>query len=115
MSRILVFIVFSAIASAPIPLQQLSPQQKEVWKGEENHFRYLQEKDLQNYMSLWDYHFVGWPDYEPRPVGKSAIESSVRDQFHSQTSGQSLPVPSPEAVTLFGDVAITHYFWPEAD
>jgi len=117
MLRILLFTVFflCAIGPAQVQLQQLSPQQKEVCNKEETHFRFLQEKNFKGYMSLWDDHVIGWPDYEVRPVGKPAIESSVGDEFKRQTSAKPLPAPNPEAVSLFGDVAITHYFWPESN
>ena len=39
--------------------QRLSSQQDDVWKGEQNYFRYLQAKDLQGFMSLWDENFLG--------------------------------------------------------
>ena len=116
MSRILTFIVLVLSSIASAQMSQLSPQQKEVWKGEENFFRYLQNKDLESSMSLWDDHFVGWPDYERLPVHKPEIESSTREEFQSkQAPGPPLPAPKPEAITMFGDVAITDYFWPEAD
>jgi len=47
--------------------QQLSPQQNEVWKGEQNYFRYLQAKDLKGFMSIGDDNFLGWPDYSEMP------------------------------------------------
>jgi len=57
--------------------QRLSSQEKNVWKGEQDSFRYLNAKDLKAYMSMWDANFVGWPDYNDRPVRKSDIESSA--------------------------------------
>jgi len=96
--------------------QRLSSQEKNVWKGEQDSFRYLNAKDLKAYMSMWDANFVGWPDYNDRPVRKSDIESSAVEEFRSsQAPSQPLPAPQPEAVAVFGDVAVTHYFWPEVD
>jgi CubicO group peptidase (beta-lactamase class C family)/ketosteroid isomerase-like protein len=96
--------------------QRLSPQQKDVWNGEQDSFRYLNAKDLKAYMSMWDANFVGWPDYYDRPVRKGDIESSAVEEFRSsQTPSQPLPAPQPEAVVVFGNVAVTHYFWPEVD
>ncbi len=96
--------------------QRLSSQQKDVWKGEQDSFLYLNAKDLKAYMSMWDANFVGWPDYNDRPVRKADIESSAVEEFRSsQTPSQPLPAPQPEAVAVFGDVAVTHYFWPEVD
>jgi hypothetical protein len=96
--------------------QQLSPGQKEVWKGEQNSFRYLNAKDQKGYMSLWDENFLGWPDYSEYPVRKADIESSVVEEFQgAQAAGQVIPAPQPEAIGVFGDTAVTYYFWPEAD
>ena len=96
--------------------QKLSSQQKDVWKGEQDSFRYLNTRDLKAYMSMWDANFVGWPDYNDRPVRKADIESSAAEEFRSsQTPSEPLPAPQPEAVAVFGDVAVTHYFWPEVD
>jgi hypothetical protein len=96
--------------------QLLSPQKKEVWNGEQDYFRYLQAKDLKSFMLLWDDNFVGWPDYSDHPLRKPDIESSVAEEF--QTTPTSAPPnfsPKPEAIAVFGDVAVTYYFWPEAD
>jgi ketosteroid isomerase-like protein len=100
---------------SPIGGQQ-SPEQKEVWNEEQNYFRYLQAKDLKSYMSLWDDTFVGWPDYRERPVRKTDIESDVREEFRTdQSNNRPFPLPKPESISVYGDVAITFYFWPEAD
>ena len=96
--------------------QLLSPQQKEVWNGEQNYFQYLQAKDLKSFMSLWEDNFVGWPDYSDHPLRKPDIESSVADEFQTTpTSAPPIFSPKPEAIAVFGDVAVTYYFWPEAD
>ena len=95
--------------------QPLSPQQAEVWKGEENLQTYEQQKDLKRYLSIWDEHFVGWPDYDQRPAHKPEFEVSAAEEFKEPGTSPALPPPRPEAIGLFGDVAVTHYFWPEAD
>jgi ketosteroid isomerase-like protein len=96
--------------------QQLSREQNEVWKGEQNYFQYLQAKDLKSFMSLWDDNFVGWPDDSDHPLRKPDIESSVSEEFQpTPTPARPNPMPKPEAIAVFGDVAVTHYFWPDAD
>ena len=96
--------------------QRFSSQQEKVWKEEQNYFRYLQAKDLQGFMSLWDENFLGWPDYSEVPLQKKDIESGAAAEFQNvQQSARLLPAPKPEAIGVFGDVAVTHYFWPEAD
>jgi ketosteroid isomerase-like protein len=128
----LAVILFGAAACAPLvagsqeghdrtgnkqeSAQTLSPKQMEVWNEELNYFRYLQAKDLRSFMSLWDDNFVGWPDYSEHPLGKADIESGVAEEFRgAQPHAQPIPLPEPESIVVFGDVAVTYYFWPEAD
>lgn len=103
-------------AAAQTATDQLSPAQKEVWRNEQDYFRYLEARDLKAYMSLWDEHFVGWPDYEDHPARKADIETVVKHEFtHEPRLAHPFPTPQPEAIEVFGDVAITHYFWPDSD
>jgi CubicO group peptidase (beta-lactamase class C family) len=103
-------------ASKSTPSAPLSPKQTEVWKGEENLQAYEQQKDLKRFLSIWDEHFVGWPSYEQSPAYKPQIEATVAEEFGApQTTSPPLPPPRPLAVGLFGDVAVTYYFRPEAD
>jgi Domain of unknown function (DUF4440) len=96
--------------------QALPREQKEVWNGEQNYFRYLQAKDLKSFISLWDDNFVGWPDYSEHPLRKPDIESRVAEEVQATpTSTRPNPMPKPEAIAVFGDAAVTYYFWPEAD
>ena len=92
---------------------RLSPAQQEVWNEEENAFRYMNGKDPDRYVALWDEQFVGWPDYEDLPVGKQVLARGVKDEFARPSA--PVPLPTPLAVAVFGDVAITYYFWPDAE
>src|ERR1700722_15950195 len=109
-------VLFGGIADAQVPAQKLTTLQKEVWTAEENAFRYLHAHDLKNYMATWDDRFVGWPDYEQRPVRKSEIEAARKEEVAPpQPPPLPLLLPHPEAVEVFGNVALTHYFWPDTD
>jgi hypothetical protein len=103
-------------SSNPTTAGPLSPQQAEVWNEEQNFFRSLQAKDLKRFMSLWDDKFVGWPDYRERPVRKVDIESDTAEEFRTaQSDTRPIPLPKPESISIYGDVAVTFYFWPEVD
>ena len=93
---------------APAP----GSKEMEVWNSE---LALFQAKDLDAFMSLWDDNFVGWPDYSELPVRKWDFETSAKDEFQAMKPSDSPLLPVPLAVTVFGDVAVTQYFWPEAD
>jgi ketosteroid isomerase-like protein len=93
---------------APVP----GSPEMEVWNGE---LALFQAKDLDTFMSLWDDNFVGWPDYSELPARKWDFETSAKDDFQAMKPSGSPLLPVPLAVTVFGDVAVTQYFWPEAD
>jgi len=86
------------------------------WKGEQNYFLYLQAESLKRFMSLWDYNFVGWPDYSEHPLRKPEIAARVEEEFRSpRSSVHPFLLPKPEAIAMFEDVAVTQYFWRETD
>lgn len=99
-----------------ISRQAVTLTEKDVWRGEVNYFRYLRDRNLKDYMALWDDHFAGWPDYMDRPAGKREIEAVVEEEFRvAKTPTPPIAVPTPEKIAVFGDVAVTHYFWPDPD
>ena len=94
----------------------LSAEQAEVWAAEQNYFRYLQKRDVEKYMSLWDERFVGWPGYSEHPLRKQDIEKYVVEQFQSAKPAlESSGMPTPDSIVVIGNVAIAYYFWPDAD
>ena len=95
--------------------QQLSPDREDVWDGERNYFQYLHEKNLKAFLSLWDDNFIGWPEYSDHPLRKQDIKAGIVEEFQGGQPGRPIPSPNPEAIGIFGNVAVTHYFWPEAD
>jgi len=90
----------------------LGSEEVEVWNGE---LALFQAKNKSAFMALWDDDFVGWPDYSEYPIRKSDIAASVSDEFRETKPSPALPLPIPLAVSVFGDVAVTQYFWPEPD
>ena len=105
-----------AVGNATASGQQLSPAQQEVWAAEESMHRYEQQRDAKRFLSVWDENFVGWPNYDERPAHKAEFEASAPEDFiEPATPTPPLPPPKPLAIAMFGNVAVTHYFWPEAD
>jgi len=106
----------SATIGRPGGTEGLSAEQAEVWKQELEYFRSLQAKDLKRHMALWDDRFVGWPDYRSHPVRKAQIEADIAEEIRTASANvQPTAAPTPESVEVYGEVAITYYYWPEAN
>jgi ketosteroid isomerase-like protein len=86
--------------------QEWSAAQQEVWSLEEAYWERRQRGDVEGFMNLWDEDFVGWPYWAPEPMTKVDIQQSVREGALSGLVGYEL---IPQAIRLFGDIAIVHY------
>ena len=85
----------------------LSPAEQAVWEMEEAYWRYVEAGDVESYLGLWHEDFVGWPCFTWSPVGKEGVGAwveSIRDNGWTLTYQLR-----PQAVRLFGDVAVAHY------
>lgn len=102
-------------ASAPTLAQQPAPEdapelslaERAVWEMEEAYWRYVRAGDVESYRDLWHDEFVGWPCFSESPVGKQGVGTwveAIRDNGWTLTYELR-----PEAVRLFGDVAVVHY------
>ena len=78
-----------------------------VWQMENTYWKYVSTGNVEAYVSLWHDDFVGWPCFSWKPTGKANIGSwveEIRDNDWTLTYDLR-----PEAVQLFGDVAVVHY------
>ena len=92
-----------SIASA----QDLTSDQKAVWERELAYCRYLQNGDLDGYMSLWDEDFVGWPNHDAAPVTKADIRNEVAAEIKAGVKVTCNAVL--RKVNVLGDIAATFY------
>ncbi len=84
-----------------------SPTQKEVWEQEQAFWRYLSASEVDRFMTLWDGQVIDWPGSEGRPIGRSALRSSVEEDA---TSGSDLRYElEPLAINVYGDIGIAFY------
>ena len=86
--------------------QNLSPEQREVWRMEEAYHQYWKDGDVERFMTLWHDDFIGWPDGSDKPTRKDGIRRSFQQ---SVADGWRLTELRVEGVQLFGGVAVTHY------
>ena len=85
----------------------LNDEQAAVWQMEEAYWRYVSSVDVDAYVALWHDDFVGWPCFSWKPTGKANIGGWVKEiRDNNLTLTYEHP---PEAVQLFGKVAVVHY------
>ena len=105
-SPVVITILFAVCVGAALA-EDLSPEQKTVWAREQAYCTYLQNNDLEGYMSLWDDNFVGWPNHDPAPVTKDDIRQEVATEMKTGVKVTCDPVL--KKVNVMGDVAMTFY------
>jgi|ERR1051326_5103451 hypothetical protein len=67
---IAVTLLFCTVALAQ---QARNKDENAVWKEEQAYWQFLHTNQKAAYLALWDERFVGWPRFEPSPVGKENI------------------------------------------
>ena len=50
-----------------------------VWAMEDTYWRYVKAGDVENYRTLWDDGFRGWPCHTEHPSAKDSIDTWVRE------------------------------------
>ena len=107
MTRTMSAILLATMAGNPAFAVEFDAAQAAVWQMEETYWRYVSAGDVEAYVNLWHDDFVGWPCFSWTPTGKANIGSwveEIRDNHWTLTYDLR-----PEAVQLFGDVAVVHY------
>lgn len=85
----------------------------EVWAREDEYWRYVKAGDVENYVSLWDENFIGWPCGQEHPVGKASIGTWVR-----KVRDEGIDVDyqlTREGAGDFGDSVVVHYSFTLVD
>jgi ketosteroid isomerase-like protein len=99
---------YSAISAGNKP-SQISGDQQTLWNLERNYWRYVQENDLQSYLSLWHKDFLGWPSVSNAPVRKDRITDWITTQTSKGLTPKLLEF-KPAEVQITGDVAVLYYW-----
>ncbi|MFO1408329.1 MAG: nuclear transport factor 2 family protein [Steroidobacteraceae bacterium] len=85
----------------------------QVWQREAEYWRYVAAGDVENYVTLWDARFIGWPCDQPHPLGKSGIGDWVRKIRDEHIKVDANLVH--EGAQDFGDVVVVHYRFTRVD
>jgi len=81
-----------------------------VWKLEEMYWRYVQSGDVDNYRTLWDEGFRGWPCKNQHTATKAEIGNWVRDIRDQKIKlGYLL---TRDGAADFGDIVVVYYKTP---
>lgn len=105
--HIVFFAFFSVVVTMPVLAQEMSAAQKEVWDMEEAYWRDIKTGNEAHYLTLWHENFLGWPYYQPAPVGRAALVKGIHEKF-TQTRTLETEI-SAKFVQVTGDVAIIQY------
>jgi len=82
----------------------------EVWSMEDRYWRYVQAGDLENYRTLWNDGFRGWPCHDPHPATKPAIGNWVKE-IRDQKIRFSYSL-TREGASNVGGVVVVYYQTP---
>jgi hypothetical protein len=81
-----------------------------VWGREEQYWRLVRAGDVDNYRTLWDDGFRGWPCEARHPATKAIIGDWVRD-IRDQKAKFSYSL-TREGAADFGDIVVVYYQTP---
>jgi ketosteroid isomerase-like protein len=85
-----------------------SSAQQEVWERERAYYQYLEQRDVDKFMSLWNERFVGWPQGSETPIDYSDLRQFVGDWFSELPEDRRYTL-EPLAVNVYSDIGITYY------
>lgn len=86
----------------------LTDQQKAVWQGEENYWKFVNGRDLKGYLTLWHPNFRGWPCGAERPADFAGLKRFAAGWFSEMTKAGQSTTPELEAVVVDKGFALTY-------
>jgi len=96
------------VLAATILAQDLTKDEKQIWKLEKDYWEYVKANDLEKYRALWHEDFVGWPSISSTPLRKDHITDWITGNTSKGVKLRSYSIEQL-AVHITGDVAIDHY------
>jgi len=86
-----------------------SPAQKEVWKTVEAYNAAYDRGDIEAFVSYFHNDYRGWIYTAPVPMDRATVRKFV--EYGMKTSKVMLSNLTPAEISIFGNVAVVHYFW----
>ncbi len=88
--------------------QSLTPEQQEVWAGEEAYWAYVGKHDVEGFMTLWHERFIGWPCDASTTENYAELRAVVEDWFADVAAEGNTTKIDAEGVIVDNDFAITY-------
>ncbi len=108
MSALVAAVVVALLsASAPVPAQQWSAEQQEVWAFIQSCSDHFVQNDMDAALACFHEDFIGWFAADPLPRGKS-MEETVGRFRNANTTTHAIDL-HPIAIRVYGDFAFVHY------
>lgn len=79
----------------------------EIWQLEENYWKYVKEKDIKAYLSLWDENFIGYPSNNI--IGNKAHITDWLRELYKDRSGVYNYTLTRKVENVFDDIVIVLY------
>lgn len=79
----------------------------EVWQLEENYWKYVKNKDLKSYLTLWDDQFIGYPSTN-KIGGKDHITDWITEMYKGRKSNFNYAL-TRQVENVFDDIVIVLY------
>ncbi len=79
----------------------------EIWQKESDYWKYVKEKDIQSYVSLWDDNFLGYPSNNT--VGNKAHITDWLTEMYKENIGDYNYELTRKVENVFGDIVIAFY------
>jgi ketosteroid isomerase-like protein len=104
-----VAVCLAVLAAAPLPAQEWSAAQKDVWKSVEAYWAFDLSSDVEGFMSYVDASYVGWSYDSPVPMDKASMKKfmTVESQLNKVLAYDIKPV----AIQVNGNFAFADYYY----
>jgi len=87
---------------------QMSPEQLEVWSGEEAYWQFVNSGDGESYLTLWHEDFVGWPCDSATTKDYDDLKRSVTNWPQNIDVQAQTTTITPEGIVVDNGFAITY-------
>lgn len=111
LSILVAFAVAPGTAQGAPEMESKSVSQ--VWRLEDDYWRFVIAGDVENYVSLWHDKFIGWPCGQEHPKRKATIGNWVQEVRDKQI--RVAVDLTREGAEDFGNVVVVHYRFTRVD